>query len=173
MLSCRLFMSCILAGSLILPSQGLAFDCPAPGVEKFLGSDRISEFSVVSGDLHVASQYRIPQTRFGRFIWYNFRRERVRLQTWQGRITGQILQPNGPPQPFDNVVSFNLICDDRGTCDHDLEVRRNYASGQIMFLQASKNGGYEVNISYCDAPTYDTSTESLTRIQQCMNVGGC
>lgn len=170
----RFLLSCVVTGSLMCALPAMASDCPpSSGMEQFLTADRISEFTVVSGDLHISSQYRIPQTRFGRFIWYNFRRERVRLQTWQGHLTGNVMTADGQMQPFDQTISFNLICDDHGSCDTDLEVRRKHVSGQIMFLQRGENGRFEVNISTCAVPTYPASNDAVSRVQHCLSAGGC
>ncbi|GEM_PF-4718143 len=173
MLPYRIFLSCAFASSLVFTSQAIASDCVDPGLASRLSTSNLSNYTIVQGDLRIGSQYKIPQTRFGHFIWHNFRRERVRLHTWRGQLTGQIMSSDGKMQSFDEVISFNLFCDEHGTCDGALQVRRQHRANRLMFLQVSESGGFELNMSTCGSDEFEASEENLSHVQQCLDAGGC
>lgn len=172
MLPYRFLLSATAAGFLSC-TQALALDCQATGMDPLLSQEHLSNYIVVQGDVSIASQYKIPQTRFGSFIWHRFRRERVRLHNWQGHLTGQVIGANGAQQDFDQVITYSLICDEHGSCTGDLEVRRQTLKDRLMFLQPSEDGGYELVISSCGSHEFEANDENLTRAQQCLDAGGC
>lgn len=172
MLPYRFLLSAAAAG-FISCTQALALDCQATGMDPLLSPGHLQNYIVVQGDVSIASQYKIPETRFGSFIWHRFRRERVRLHNWQGRLTGHVIGANGVHQDFDQVITYSLICDEHGSCTGDLEVRRQVLKDRLMFLQPSENGGYELVISSCGTHEFDASAENLARTQQCLDAGGC